>query len=161
MPAVVALVRSRSHAFDGAIIAAFSDPGLEQARAVSACPVIGISEAAMRVASQCADRFSIVTLGAALGEAIRRNADTYGFGRQLAAVRILPWSVAQVSGNPAAYREAFADECRQAIADDGAGAVIIGGGPLSGMADAIAGRLPVPVLDGVRCAVALMARGCR
>ena len=70
-------------------------------------------------------------------------------------VGILPWTVARVSANPPFYREAFAEACAQAVAEDGAGAVIIGGGPLSGIADEIAGELPVPVLDGVRCAVTM------
>ena len=68
-------------------------------------------------------------------------------------MRILPWSVATVSADPPAYREAFAEACAQAVAEEGAGAVIIGGGPLSGIAETIAEELPVPVLDGVRCAV--------
>ena len=43
-------------------------------------------------------------------------------------------------------------ECERAVEEDGAKAIIIGGGPLSGMADKIADELSVPVLDGVICA---------
>ena len=155
VPAVLAAVADRHHEVDAIIIAAFSDPGLAQARRQATCPVFGIAESAMRVAARSADRFTIVTLGAGLREAIRANAMAYGFGEQLAAIRILPWTVAQVSADLPGHRSAFAEECQRALAEDGIGAVIIGGGPLSGMADAVAADIGVPVLDGVRCAIEL------
>ena len=155
VPAVLATVEDRHRDADAIIIAAFSDPGLAEAQRIADCPVFGMSQAAMQMAAQTADRFAIVTLGAALGEAIQRNAESYGFAEQLTGVKILPWTVAQVSADPAAHVTAFADACKRTVAEEGIGAVIIGGGPLSGIADAIAQDLPVPVLDGVRCAVQL------
>ena len=59
----------------------------------------------------------------------------------------------EVSADLPAHEKAFAEACQQAVAEGGVGAVIIGGGPLSGIADAIADDLPIPVLDGLRCAV--------
>ena len=153
IPAVLSVVEQRHAEVDAIIIAAFSDPGLSQARRAASCPVFGISESAMKTAARVADRFAIITLNAELRVAVEVNAAAYGFARQLTGVRILPWSVATVSENPSTYLKAFAEVCAQVVAEDGAGAVIIGGGPLSGIADAIADDLPVPVLDGVRCAV--------
>ena len=162
IPAVLSVVDERHAQVDAIIIAAFSDPGLSQARQAASCPVFGISESAMKTAARIADRFAIVTLNAELRDAIAANAAAYGVAGQLTGVRILPWSVATVSADPSSYRKAFAEACAQAVAEDGAGAVIIGGGPLSGIADAIAGDLPVPVLDGVRCAVEMaLASGNR
>lgn len=155
IPAVLAMVEARHRDVDAIIIAAFSDPGLTEARRIAACPVFGISEAAMKIAARTADRFAIITLGAALGEAIQRNAESYGFAQRLTGIKILPWTVAQVSADPPAHQKAFAEACNRVVAEDGIGAVIIGGGPLSGIADAIAGDLTVPVFDGVRCAVQL------
>lgn len=153
VPAVLSVVEERHAEVDAIVIAAFSDPGLVEARQAASCPVFGISESAMKTAAGMADRFAIITLNAELRDAIEANAVAYGYAGQLTGVRILPWSVATVSADPPAYRKAFAEACAQAVAEDGAGAVIIGGGPLAGIADAIAGDLPVPVLDGVRCAV--------
>ena len=153
VPAVLSVVDERHADVDAIVIAAFSDPGLAEARQAASCPVFGISESAMKTAAGMADRFAIITLNAELRDAIAANAAAYGVAGQLTGVRILPWSVATVSADPSTYRKAFAEACMQAVAEDGAGAVIIGGGPLSGIADAIAGELPVPVLDGVRCAV--------
>ena len=162
IPAVLSVVDERHAQVDAIIIAAFSDPGLSDARQAASCPVFGISESAMKTAARIADRFAIVTLNAELRDAIAANAVAYGYAGQLTGVRILPWSVATVSADPSSYRKAFAEACAQAVAEDGAGAVIIGGGPLSGIADAIADELPVPVLDGVRCAVEMaLASGNR
>ena len=162
IPAVLSVVDERHAQVDAIIIAAFSDPGLSDARQAASCPVFGISESAMKTAGRIADRFAIITLNAELRDAIAANAVAYGYAEQLTGVRILPWSVATVSADPSSYRKAFAEACAQAVAEDGAGAVIIGGGPLSGIADAIAGDLPVPVLDGVRCAVEMaLASGKR
>ena len=153
VPAVLSVVEKRHAEVDAIVIAAFSDPGLMETRRVASCPVFGISESAMKTAAGMADRFAIITLNAELRDAIRANAVAYGYAGQLTGVQILPWSVATVSADPPAFRDAFAEACALAVAEDGAGAVIIGGGPLSGIADAIAGELSVPVLDGVRCAV--------
>ena len=162
IPAVLSVVDERHAQVDAIIIAAFSDPGLSDARQAASCPVFGIAESAMKTAARIADRFAIVTLNAELRGAIAANAVAYGYAGRLTGVRILPWSVATVSADPSSYRKAFAEACAQAVAEDGAGAVIIGGGPLSGIADAIADELPVPVLDGVRCAVEMaLASGSR
>ena len=164
IPAVLSVVDERHAQVDAIIIAAFSDPGLSEARRAASCPVFGISESAMKTAARLAERFAIVTLNAELREAVEANAVACGHGGQLTGVRILPWSLATVSANPPAFRQAFVKVCAQAVAEDGAGAVIIGGGPLSGIAETIAEELPVPVLDGVRCAVemalASRSRGC-
>ena len=153
IPSVLAMVKARHTDVSAIIIAAFSDPGLKKAQTMASCPVFGISEAAMKMAANKAARFSIITLGSDLGQVIKRNALSYGLANQLAAVIILPWTVSQVSAAPKAHRSAFVDACKRTIIQDGAGAIIIGGGPLSGIAGAIADDLPVPVLDGVRCAV--------
>ena len=153
VPAVLDLVKMRHESVDAIIIAAFSDPGLCEARAIAACPVLGISEAAMKTAARMANRFSIITLGPQLCEVIYENATNYGVAEQLTEIRVLPWTVAKVSSDPSAHKKAFADACESFVSEQDIGAVIIGGGPLSGIADAIAGDLPIPVLDGVRCAV--------
>ncbi len=113
VPAVLAMVEAQHHEFDAIIIAAFSDPGLAEARRIASCPVFGISEAAMKVAALTADRFAIITVGTTLGEAIQRNAEAYGFAEQLTGIRMLPWTVAQVSADPSAHHKAFAEACER------------------------------------------------
>ena len=155
---IISLIKSRQHEFDGIIIAAFSDPGLGKARKFATCPIFGISESAMRIATQIADRFTIITVGAALCDSIRQNAKKYGFVDNLAAIRILPLTAAQVCAGALACNIAFEKACEQAILEDDIGSIIIGGGPFAGIADSISKNLMVPVLDGVQCAIELAFR---
>jgi Asp/Glu/hydantoin racemase len=147
----------RAGSYDAAIIAAFSDPGLQAARAAVAAPVAGLAESAMLEAAAIAERFASVTLGAAFEPLLWRLAETYGVGDRLARIRILPWRVSEVGAAPDRYLAAFRDACIETVAEDGAGAIVVGGGPLSGIAeriaDRVADRVGVPVLDGVACAV--------
>ena len=64
--AVLELVSRLAPGFDAVVIAAFSDPGLEEARAMSPVPIVGIAESAMLTALMCGGRFAIVTLGVSL-----------------------------------------------------------------------------------------------
>ena len=92
----------------------------------------------MRRAACLVERFSIVTLGPALRAAIQHNATRYGFAAQLANIRILQSDMQSVASSPAGFEDAFIQSCQAAISEDGAGAIIIGGGPLSGMAKTLA-----------------------
>tara|TARA_B100000686_G_scaffold347533_1_gene436471 strand:+ start:610 stop:1041 length:432 start_codon:yes stop_codon:yes gene_type:complete len=90
VPAVLSVVGERHKMADAIIIAAFSDPGLAEARKVASCPMFGISEAAMKTAVGVAERFAIITLGSELGDAIKTNAKIYGVAKNLTEVQILP-----------------------------------------------------------------------
>ena len=154
VPHVVSLIRAMSDEFDAVIIAAFSDPGLHEARDVAACPVLGISESAMQKAATHGP-FAIVTLGAELKQEITRNAELYGYSDLLAEVRILPWTVAEVSSNLDKYREGFRYACQSLVDERHVSAIIIGGGPLTGIASAIGTELSIPIYDGIQSAVSL------
>jgi len=154
VPYVVSLIETISDKFDAVIIAAFSDPGLHEARKIAACPVLGISEAAMQKAATHG-HFAIVTLGAELKQEIIRNAEIYGYSDLLAEVRILPWTVAEVSSNLDKYREDFRSACQSLVDEKHVSAIIIGGGPLTGIASAVSTKLSIPIYDGVQSAVSL------
>ena len=51
--------------------------------------------------------------------------------------------------------EPLLEECLRAVRDDRAEVVILGGGPTAGLGREIRNRVPVPLLDGVTCAVQL------
>ena len=156
--AVMSLLAERASPVDAAVIAAYSDPGLQQAKATYPYPAVGIGEASMLEAAAVSDRFSIVTMGRPMVGYLRERAIEYGVSDKLAGVRILPWSVR--AGRPSDVDDLTA-ECIAAIQHDGAGAVIIGGGPLAGFAEEISRAVMKPVLDGIVCAVRLAERMVR
>ena len=91
--AVLSLLAGRASPVDATVIAAYSDPGLKQAKATNPYPVVGIGEASMREAAAVSDRFSIVTMGRPMVGYLHERAIEYGVGDKLATVRILPWRV--------------------------------------------------------------------
>jgi Asp/Glu/hydantoin racemase len=151
--AVLDVLAGQGADHDAAIIAAYSDPGLAEARAQASVPVFGIAEASMQSAAALADRFAIVTAGDALVATLWDLAEAYGVRNRLARILVLPQALARIAGEPEAFLDGFRRLCTEAIERDGAGALIIGGGPMAGLSDWLATEFPVPLLDGVACAV--------
>ncbi len=137
----------------GAIIAAFGDPGLSAARALRLTPVVGLRESGMLAAGQGRRRFAIVTIGAALRDSIVGAAAALGLGGQLAGVHFLPFSIGELVKDRDARREAITEAARACIVQDRAEAVLLGGAPFAGMADALARETGVVVLDGMAASV--------
>ena len=51
------------------------------------------------------------------------------------------------------HGDALARLCGKAAAAEGVRSIILGGGPLAGLAHRICTRVPVPLLDGTACAI--------
>lgn len=146
----------------GVIVAAFGDPGVDYLRAALKIPVIGIGEAAMRAAAAGGRRFSIVTTTPKLRPDIRARAISCGVADRLASIRITGQDPVALTNDPVQLEAALQDLVDRCIANDGAEAVIIGGGPLAAAASAIARRTPIEIIEPVPAAVAWMAArlGC-
>ena len=141
-----------SEDWDGVIIAAFGDPGIDAVRARLSVPVTGIGEAGIAEAARDGRRFSIVTTTPLLAAAIARAAAHYvGFR----GVRLTPGDPAALTADPAALQAALERCCVDSIKLDGAEAVVIGGGPLAAAARTIALRLAMPIIEPVPAAVCL------
>ena len=72
-------------------------------------------------------RFVIVTLGAAMVETIASRAATLGLASQLAAIRLLPFSIAEMIEDRDARRDAIAAAVRASAQENGVEAVLLGG----------------------------------
>jgi Asp/Glu/hydantoin racemase len=147
--AVVAAIEADQRA-DAAVIGAFGDPGLEEARTRLRIPVSGLGEAGLRAAAAQGRRFSIVTLGEAMRAPIAARVRALGLERQLAEIRILPMTIAGVIASRDAHLGVIADAVRAAPGE----AVLLGGAPFAGLAARIAEETGRAVLDGVAAAVA-------
>ncbi|MEY3299878.1 MAG: hypothetical protein RLZZ597_3138 [Cyanobacteriota bacterium] len=154
--ATVQTLKHHSPDFDGGIIGCFGDPGLRAARAEISVPIVGLAEAAMLMAHTLGGRYSIVTFGSHNAVTIADLARLYGLHTRLASVRIADISHGAVLANPEAAVEACIAAGQQAISQDKADVVILGGGPVAGLAPRIASVLGVPVLDSITCATKLV-----
>lgn len=137
----------------GIMIAAFGDPGLDDARRLFTGPVVGIGEAGLLAGAADGRPFSIVTTTVGLGTLIEQMADDLGFAGQLRSVRRTPSHPSRLIGEPDLLFAELSLAAEQAVSLDGAQAIVIGGGPLAKFAKGIEHGLGVPVIDPIAAAV--------
>lgn len=140
-------------AYDAIIVAAFADPGLMAARALSKRPVLGIAESALLTAAMMGDRFAIVSMASTLLPVFETMARRLGLTERLATKFFLDAPVTDIARMPIDHGAALEAACRDIAARGEVSSIILGGGPLAGLADSFRARIPVPMLDGVACAV--------
>jgi len=139
--------------YDAAVIAAFGDPGLAAARDIARAPVFGLGQSGLRAAAARGRRFAIVTLGERLRLDIEAMVAARGLSGQLAAIRFLQGSVLDVAADRAGFLEAMAAAANACAQDSGAQSVLFGGAPFAGAGRDLAGRVAVPLFDGLTSAI--------
>lgn len=147
------MLAERHHEVDAAIIAAFGDPGLFAARELFDIPVIGLAEAAMLTACMAGRRFAIVTFAQALGPWYEECVRAHGLWERCAGIRMLDQSFAHISDVAAEKEDLLVALANRAVVENEADVLIFAGAPLSGLAERVADRVPVPVIDQVVAAV--------
>lgn len=156
VPGVVALGVEAAEDEDVAaiIVSAFSDPGLEELRAEVDIPVFGIGEEVFHEAARDGRAFGIVTVtpDKALVESFRRKAESLGYLRQYRGTRVTPGDPTALVEDPDALDAALGEAVQQAVDEDGADAVIMGGGPLSASAFRLQPQYDVPLVVAVNAA---------
>lgn len=144
----LALADAAQPAPDAVLIGCFGDPGLLALRDSSAVAVTGLAEAAFLEAARHG-RFAVVTGGARWQPILGRLAQMLGYGDQLAGIRTVAPTGAQLAADPVAAQALLAEACQTAAQELGVQAVILGGAGLAGMAQAIQPQVSVPVIDSV------------
>jgi len=151
--AVMALIDDRPGLYDAIIVAAFSDPGLAEARARSRIPVLGIAESALLTARMIGRYFSIVTLGPALRPLIETAVREAGCAERLVDLHMLDTPDIAAEKVQDVHGKALAELCRLAAEGGKVSSIVLGGGPLAGLARRLSGATAIPLLDGTACAV--------
>jgi len=147
IPPLLALVRKASDA--GAktiIIGCFDDTGLDAAREIATCPVIGIGQAAYHMAVLAGGRFSVVTTLAVSVPILEDNIHASGFTSKLARVRACGVPVLDLEADPAGTAPAVVGEIKRAIVEDKVSVVVLG----------CAGMVHIPAYFGETEAVRLI-----
>ena len=154
--AVLDLLAEHAQGHDAVVVSAFGDPGVWAAKEMLDIPVIGVSEAAFHVARMLGRRYAIVCMTPRLRTWYVECAHEHGLADGLVAARYLPTPVDDVTRAAQDLSDAVLDQCRAAVEEDEAEVVIIGGGPLAGLAHRLAPHVSVPLVDGIACAVRLV-----
>ncbi len=134
------------------VVSAFGDPGVEELRTRLSVPVVGIAEAAMREAGADGRRFGIATTTPRLAAAIDARVRRLGWSAQYTGVRLTPGDPRQLAAAPQDMTDRLAEAVELCVREDGAEAVVIGGGPLGEAAEALRDRFPVPVVGPIPAA---------
>ena len=138
---------------DAVIVAAFGDPGLGGLREVLPVPVLGLTESALASACLLGHRFSIIAISQRIQAWYREVVHANGLTSRLASIRALDQPLASIGAVQDDHAQALRRLCERAVDEDGAEVIILAGAPLAGLARALRGQLPVPVVDGVSSAV--------
>ncbi|ODP31370.1 aspartate/glutamate racemase family protein [Pandoraea sp. ISTKB] len=147
-PDIVALAAQA----DGVIVGAFGDPGIDALRAQLAVPVVGIGAASVREAAAGGRRFGIATTTPQLAESIASNVRKLGLGANFTGSRFTTGDPLALGDQPSQLERGLAGAVEACLHEDGAQAVVIGGGPLGEAAQALGERFSIPVIGPVPAA---------
>ena len=152
------MARAGMNECDGIIIGISLDCALEEIRAVSSVPVVGMTEAACLMACAQTRRFGVLTLGAAMATSYEKLVDDRGLASRSIGVEAPDLGKAfEPSGAlvDESIAEVLTHSARQLVSR-GAQSVVLAGAVLCGYAPVLSRRLNVPVFDGASSAALLM-----
>lgn len=152
-PHVIDLVRGTlAQPFDGYVLACFDDIAIAEVRSMVDAPVISMAEAAIRVATERADKFAIVTTVASAVPSISILLERYGVASRCT---IIPtgFGVAETSRQSSAAEAGLSKAMMRALDEFTAGAVILGSGAFGGRRTELANTFGIDVIDGLEEAV--------
>ncbi len=152
--AATVIAGERLGSYDAVLVAAFGDPGLLALKEVLDVPVVGMTEAALMTAAQLGQRISIIAISRRITSWYRECVAQNGMLDRLASIRHLDRPLRDAGSVQEDHAERLLELSHLAVNEDGADVLILAGAPLAGLARGLAGRLPVPVVDGVSCGVA-------
>ena len=147
------LMANHAAGCDAAIVAAFADPGLGGAKEMLDIPVVGLAEASMLTACMLGRRFGIVTFSPSLGPWYREAVEYQLLTSRLASIRCLDATFKDISNVADELADLLVGLCERVVREDAADVIILGGGPLAGLAGRVKDRVPVPLVDCVAAAV--------
>lgn len=147
-PGMIKLLRDNHEAFDAFVVACHCDPNLDLMKEISRKPVVGIGEASMKIASMLGHRFSVVSTAAHSIPNKEALIEKYHLQGLLASVR-----APEGAGKGKTPEETYSRTARDAVRKDGAEVIVIGCAGMAGLDKRLQGKLGVPVLDGVACAL--------
>jgi allantoin racemase len=154
---VMASIKAHLDGADGIILASFGDTGTEAVReAYPHIPVVGIASAAFAAARCLGGKFSIVTFDDTLVSALRDRAGFHGMSDALHCAV----GVSDSSTFYAAYVQKERYDAINALcidcAKDPITSIVLGGGPLAGLAAQISVPNGIAVIDGTQAAVGIL-----
>ena len=153
--AALDLLARESAGCDAAIIGASIDSGLRAAREMLEVPVLGLTESALHVACLVGGSFGTITLSRRSAYPLREMVEGYGLASRCGGMHAVDASPLDLLAAPERIADLIVAGAEQLIAADMVDVVVLIGAVMADMPARVQPRLPVPVIEGVRCAVVL------
>ncbi|MFD2176321.1 aspartate/glutamate racemase family protein [Veronia pacifica] len=159
-PSAIEILRSNPD-YDAYVMACFDDIAVNAGRQFLDSPIINPVDASIAMARLVASRFSIVTTVEAMVPGIRTHIKRLRACEEC-TVRAAGIGVAEAAAATDEILDTLYYTVEQACSSDGAEAIILGSGGLTGMAGLVSERFGIPVIDSVEAAVLLATalKGC-
>jgi allantoin racemase len=151
--AAVELAARHAPGCDALVIAVSYDTGLKALREMLPVPVVGMTEAALLTACMLGGKIGLIGFGRRVWPIYRELVEGYGLAGRIAGSRVLENTSAYKPGDYSALDAELVATAQDLIEKDGAESIILLGAVMAGASRRIEARVPVPVLDGMRCAI--------
>jgi len=151
--AAVELAARHAAGCDAVVIAVSYDTGLKALRELLPVPVVGMTEAALLTACMLGGKIGLIGFGRRVWPIYRELVESYGLGGRIAGSRVLENTSAYKPGDYTALDAELVATAQDLVEQDGAESIILLGAVMAGASRRVEARVPVPVLDGMRCAI--------
>lgn len=150
----LALVARHAAGCDAVVIAVSYDTGLRAARELLPVPVVGMTEAGLLTACMLGGRIGMVTFGHRVAPLYRELVASYGLAERIAGWRVLESTAAYARGTHDELDREVVAVALDLVERDGAETVLLTGAVMAGVPARLQPHVPVPLVDGIACAVA-------
>ena len=138
--------------YDAAILAISFDTALLGARQIVPIPVVGMTEASLLTACLLGRRFGLISFGQSSRWMYLDLVQRAGLAQRMVAFETVELA------NTASYlrqggQDAAVIDASARLVQAGADTVVVAGAAMAGIAHRLRSQLPVPLLDGIACAV--------
>lgn len=137
---------------DAVVVGVSLDTGLWALRESLKVPVVGLLEASLLTACMVGGRYGLVVMGPQTVPLYRELVERHGLAARLAGIEAIAAGAPAVQAAPEQFDAALIEACNRLVAD-GAECVILVGAVVAGLHRRLQGRVSVPLLDGMACAV--------
>ena len=152
--AVVDALAHHADTCDAVVLAVSYDTALFAAREMLAVPVVGITEAALLTATLLGTRTGVVMFGRRVLPLYQELATLLGMNARIAGWRALESSAPYGDGDQSEVDRMLVNAALDLVERDGCEVVVLAGAVMAGVPQRLQAQVPVPLIEGVSCAVA-------
>ncbi|GAA3707029.1 aspartate/glutamate racemase family protein [Oceanisphaera sediminis] len=150
--AVEAHLAEQADGCDAVVVGVSLDTGLWALREALNVPVVGLLEASLLTACMVGGRYGLVVMGPKTVPLYRELVERHGLATRLAGIEAIAADALAVHAAPEQFDAALIEACDRLV-EGGAECVILVGAVVAGLHRRLQGRVAVPLLDGMACAV--------